>query len=208
MFNCMDYCNYSFKNNGTGIGYCVNSNDHRFNSAKRELNQKLINGKESIFLKTLILEIKKTNSKNIRINSIGDFEFNKNGIKQFNKIQNLVRRLSDVDFWLTTHNDFILNSVYAEKNQELKNLSVQLSHPEPNGIWNNELLKYWNNKNISCTSTTRFKNRSNCDKSTKKSDGCDGCHKCNLLHNTVFYIHGKYGKSRLRKYEKINRGLK
>ena len=76
------------------------------------------------------------------------------------------------------------------------------------GMWQDELIKYWNSKNISCTSTTRFKNRSNCDKSTKKTDGCDGCHKCNLLHNTVFYIHGKYGKSRLRKYEKIRRKLK
>ena len=199
----MDSCNYSFKNNGTGIGYCVNSNDHRFNSAKRELNQKLINGDESIFLKSIIKQIKRTHHTNFRINSIGDFEFNDNGIKQFKKILTLAKRLPKIDFWITTHNERILQTLYHNSKQELKNVSIQLSHPEPNGIWDEFLKKYWNDKNIACTTTTRFKNKSNCNKSLKLTDGCADCTQCyNVGFNTVFYLHGKYAKSRLRKYLK------
>jgi hypothetical protein len=203
MSNCMDNCKYSFKNEGSGIGYCISSNDHRFHSKKREGNQKLINGDESIFLKTIIKEIKRTKHTNFRINSIGDFEFNNNGIKQFEKILNLAKHLPKIDFWITTHNEYVLTKLFHNSKQELKNISIQLSHPEPNGIWDDFLKKYWNEKNIACTSTTRFKNKSNCNKSLKKTNGCQDCNQCYTPgFNTVFYLHGKYAKSRLRKYLK------
>ena len=201
MRNCKDVCNYGTKSK---VGYCMNSRDFRFNEAKRLNNEKLINSDK--FERELLKEIDLTRHTHFRINSIGDFEYNQNGVIQLEKILNLAKKRPNLNFWITTHNDFILYSLFPKnKKLTLKNVSIQLSHPQINQEWDKESLKFWNAKKISCTSTTIFKTKSNCHKSinwTLENSSCGNCTECfKQNRNTIFNLHGTYAKSRYLRFK-------
>jgi len=203
MASCKDHCDYGLSR----VGYCMNSIDFRMNESKRKKNKNFIDNDPNFEAK-LLHQIDLTRHTHFRINSIGDFDFNDNGVLQLQKIMNLIKKRPNLNFWITTHSEYLINKAFKTRKFTLKNASLQLSHQNINEKWPNFLIEYYNKKGISVTSSTINPKLSNCPKSitwTHKNSSCGSCDKCynpgGIIHNTIFNLHGTHAKTRLKKYQ-------
>jgi len=188
---CQKSCNYFVSK------LCYAKNNPRimiYNKPKNLRNEALLNSKS--FVSTIKKEILLSNSRKIRFFSAGDIY----KISHLEKIERLCLALPNIQFWLSTHNEFLLSEFYKQDKKPVKNLNIILSNSEPNTEWELFLKKYWNKKRIATSSTTNEKSLSNCHSSVEKSS-CDLCEKCFTGENITYFIHGKYADMRLKRYE-------
>jgi len=190
--NCKSDCNY-YKSN---LCYAKNNpNITVWNNPKYVKNEKLLNSKS--FVNVIYREILLTNSRKIRFFTNGDIY----KISHLEKIEKICEKLPNIEFWLSTHNEQILNEYYTKQNKTpIKNLNVILSYSNINEKPPKFIIDYWNKQNIFMSWTTNELSLSNCHASINKGS-CDLCDHCFNSKNIVYLIHGKHSEKRLKKWE-------
>lgn len=189
--SCMDNCEYGKKSR-----LCYALNNPRimlYNKKKMENNEKLLNSKN--FVNVLKKEILSSNYRKIRFFSSGDLYH----IEQLEKIEKLCVELPFIKFWLSTHSDFILFKYYENKTP-VNNLNVVLSNQIPNTEAPTFLKSWCNKRLISISNTTNNRKLSNCHASINH-ESCGLCERCFNHENITYFLHGKFAKKRLEKYE-------
>jgi len=189
---CKNNCEYGSKSR-----LCYALNNPRtmvYNINKLRNNEKLLNS--SLFVKIMVKEILLSNFRKIRIFSSGDLY----SIDQLEKIINVCEQLPFIKFWLSTKNHYILSQYFKDKKNTLKNLNIILSNQIPNSEFPEFLLNWCKEKNIFMSKTTNKKSLSNCHASVNKTS-CQNCENCFNGIDIVYFLHGKYAKDRLKKYE-------
>lgn len=167
---------------------CYAKNNPRmmlYNKPKNILNEKLLNSDS--FVSIIKREILLSNSRKIRFFSGGDIY----KLEHLEKIERLCNELPNIQFWLSTHQEYLLSEYYKNDKKPVKNLNIILSHPKINFQWEKFMMDFWNKKRIATSSTTNEMSLSNCQSSINKTS-CDLCEKCFTGENIIYYLHGKF----------------
>ena len=189
---CSKNCDYA----DSKICYARNNPRMRIYLKKKYANnEKLLNSKN--FVSVIKKEILLSNFRKVRFFSSGDLY----ELSHLEKIIQLCQELPKIDFWLSTHNDYVLNSYYEFKRNTLDNLNIILSNKAINQEFPEFLKLFWNTKNIYTSQTTNKKNKSNCHSSINH-ESCGSCENCFNKMNITYFLHGKYAEKRLKEYEK------
>jgi hypothetical protein len=166
-----------------------------FLSPKLRLNEKLLNSKR--FVSVLKREILLSNTRKFRFFSCGDMY----KMDHLDKIIKLCESLPFIQFWLSTHSDYLLFEKYENSKPPI-NLNIILSNKIPNQEAPLFLVKWLNSRNMAISTTTNDIKKSNCHSSYDKTS-CGLCDKCFTGENIVYFLHGKHAAKRLEKYQAI-----